>query len=102
MNLLLIIPPQLLHQLEGIHVAGTGASDLEFTQQYFHCKIRRCQALTPKHNQGFKSEDFPTIQIPLKPQHSIDFQSLMHTSAVLIIYCVYYDYYYYYYCDVFH
>lgn len=63
MNLLLIIPPQLPHQLEGIHVAGTGASDLVFTQQYFHCKIRRCQDLTPTHNHGFKSERFPTIQI---------------------------------------
>lgn len=34
-NLLLKIQPQLLHQLEGVHVCGTGVRDMV---RYFHCK----------------------------------------------------------------
>lgn len=44
MHFLLTIHPQLLHQLEGIHVsAGTAGSDLFFffKTQYRHCKERK-------------------------------------------------------------
>lgn len=46
MMLLLIIHPQLLHQLEAVHVSGTWASDLTFSAQYSHCEMGE----TPKFN----------------------------------------------------
>lgn len=42
MNLLLMIHLQLLHQLEGVHVSGTGAIF------FYYCKIGRHHDLDPK------------------------------------------------------
>lgn len=52
-SLLLIIHPQLLHQLEGVHVSGTGASDLLFSP---HCRKRKHQDSATRHDQAFMAE----------------------------------------------